>query len=532
MEKTGQTAIAERRRTNGGKKMRKDREKGLTAALEYIVEGVIATDRDGRVIFLNPSAQELTGWARTQAQGRAIDVVFRIDGNGKGTSGEHPVRSVLRQRTVVARDGDTVLISRAGKRQAVSIHVAPLIDGHRAITGAVLVFSPLAGRKGISGEISRKFKHLQCHQHAIVKLSTHPAVVSGDLHRATEQITEIVAEAMAVERVSIWLLDEDKEMLRCEDLFQRTSRRHTGGLILEAIRYPAYFRAMQSVRVVDAHDARRDPRTREFTEKYLIPNEIESMLDAAIRVSGELVGVVCHEQIKKRRYWSAEEIAFAGEVADQVAQAIQNSQRKRSQEALQKSLERVKNLFEQTVNVLASTVEMRDPYTAGHQRRVAVLACAIARETGLSEERIEGLRMAALIHDIGKIYVPAEILSKPGALTLTEQRLIQTHPQVGYDILKRVEFPWPVARIVLQHHERWDGSGFPKGISGEEILPEARILGVADVVEAMSSHRPYRAARGIPEALKIVSENAGILFDPEVVKACLSLFYRKGFQFK
>ena len=379
--------------------------------------------------------------------------------------------------------------------------------------------------------INRRRERLQRHQSAIVKLSTHPAVVRGDFHQAARRITQIVAEALEVERVSIWLLDEGQGILRCENLYTRTPRRHSAGLILKAIDYPVYFQAMRSGRVVDAHDARNDPRTNGFTEHYLIPNDVTAKLDAAVRVSGELVGVVCHEQVKEPRHWSAGEIAFAGEVADQVAQAIQNSQRERSQEALRDSLERVKNLLEQTVNVLASTVEMRDPYTAGHQRRVAVLADAIAREMELSLDRIEGLRMAALIHDIGKIYVPAEILSKPGALTLTEQRLIQTHPQVGHDVLQRVDFPWPVASIVLQHHERWDGSGFPEGLSGEEILLEARILGVADVVEAMSSHRPYRAARGIPEALKIVSENSGILFDPQVVKACLTLFYRRNFQF-
>ena len=380
--------------------------------------------------------------------------------------------------------------------------------------------------------IDRRLAHLQRHQSAIVKLSTHPAVVRGDFHEAARRITEIVAEALEVERVSIWLLDDGQGILRCEDLYLRTPRRHSAGLVLKAVDCPAYFKAMHSGRVVDADDARNDPRTQGFTERYLIPNGITAMLDAAVRVSGELAGVVCHEQVRQPRHWSAEEISFAGEVADQVAQTIQNSQRQRSQEALRDSLKRVKNLLEQTVNVLASTVEMRDPYTAGHQRRVAILAEAIAREMDLSEDLIEGLRMSSLIHDIGKIYVPAEILSKPGTLTLTEQRLIQTHPQVGHDVLKRVDFPWPVARIVLQHHERWDGSGFPSGLSGEEILLEARILGVADVVEAMSSHRPYRAARGIPEALKIVSENSGILFDPEVVKACLTLFYRRNFQFK
>jgi len=176
-------------------------------------------------------------------------------------------------------------------------------------------------------------------------------------------------------------------------------------------------------------------------------------------------------------------------------------------------------------------VEMRDPYTAGHQRRVTVLACAIAEELGLSQDKVEGLRMAALIHDIGKIYIPAEILSKPGRLTETERRLIQTHPQVGYDVLKNVEFAWPVAQIVLEHHERMNGSGFPMGLSGDDILIEARILAVADVVEAMSSHRPYRPSHGINKAMEEVSQNKGELYDPKAVDVCIELFWKKNFQF-
>ncbi len=507
-------------------------ERCLKRAFGIIAEGVMAADLDGRVIFLNSAAAELTGWAGKQAQGRTIEKVFRIDGNGTDPAGKHPVRRALQGEIVVARDNDTILVSRDGRRRPVSAAAEPIRDDHGTIRGAVLAFSELGGRKGTSGDVHPGSRRLQRLQNAIVKLSTNPAVFSGEFHGAIKQINEVVAEAMEVERISIWLMDDSRERLLCEDLYERTPRKHARGLIFKAVDYPAYFVAMQSGRVVDAGDARSDPRTREFTERYLVPNDIKSMLDATVRISGELAGVVCQEQVNKRRHWSAEEITFAGEVACQVAQVIQNRQRKRSQKALRDSLEKVKNLLEQTVNVLASTVEMRDPYTAGHQRRVAVLASAIAQEMKLSEEQIEGLRITALIHDIGKIYVPAEILSKPGALTITEQRLIQTHPQVGYDVLRRVEFPWPVARIVLQHHERWDGSGFPKGLSGKKILLEARILGVADVVEAMSSHRPYRAARGISEALKIVSENAGILFDPEVVKACLTLFYRRGFKFE
>ena len=204
--------------------------------------------------------------------------------------------------------------------------------------------------------------------------------------------------------------------------------------------------------------------------------------------------------------------------------------RKEAEKALQRSYDQLQETFVATVNALASTVEMKDPYTAGHQRRVTRLACAIAKEMGLPEERIEGIRMAGLIHDIGKINIPAEILAKPGLLSEIQYNMVKIHPQVGYDVLKEIKFPWPVAEIVLQHHERMDGSGYPHRSSGEEIILEARILAVADVVEAMSSHRPYRAAHGLEMALDEISSNKSTLFDPDVVDICLKLF-EQGFHF-
>jgi len=180
---------------------------------------------------------------------------------------------------------------------------------------------------------------------------------------------------------------------------------------------------------------------------------------------------------------------------------------------------------------MAFAVESRDPYTAGHQRRVADLAHAIGSEMGLSEERLVGIRMGGIIHDLGKISVPAEILSKPSRLNEHEFGMIKLHPQVGYDILKKIDFPWPIAQMVYQHHERMDGSGYPQGLSGKKILLEARILAVADVVEAMASHRPYRPALGIDKALEEILKNKNVFYDPEVVDACLKLFKEKGFEF-
>ena len=199
--------------------------------------------------------------------------------------------------------------------------------------------------------------------------------------------------------------------------------------------------------------------------------------------------------------------------------------------ALKDSFYRLQELMEETVNGLVSAVEKRDPYTAGHQRRVSLLANAIAAKMGLEKTKADGLRIAAIVHDIGKINVPAEILSKPGRLTNAEFDLIKTHPHAGFEILSTINFPWPVAEIVLQHQERINGSGYPNGLKGNKILIEARIISVADVVEAIASHRPYRPSLGLKYALNEIASKKGILYDVEVVEACLDLFKNKKFSF-
>ena len=206
--------------------------------------------------------------------------------------------------------------------------------------------------------------------------------------------------------------------------------------------------------------------------------------------------------------------------------------RKQAEKQLEQSMEKLRKAMGGIIQAITLVVERRDPYTAGHQHRVADLARSIATEIGLSSDQINGVRLAGSVHDVGKIAVPAEILSKPGKINRNEFEIIKKHPQVGYDILKEIEFPWPIAQIILQHHERMDGSGYPQGLKGDKILLEAKIMGVADVVEAMSSHRPYRPALGIDAALEEISKNRGILYDPEVVDVCLKLFQDKGFKFK
>jgi PAS domain S-box-containing protein/putative nucleotidyltransferase with HDIG domain len=201
---------------------------------------------------------------------------------------------------------------------------------------------------------------------------------------------------------------------------------------------------------------------------------------------------------------------------------------KRAEERLRESHTKLAKTFEQTVESLSSIAEMRDPYTAGHQVRVAKLAREIASEIGMSTEQMSAIRTAALLHDIGKIIVPPEILNKPGKLNVLERSFVEAHAQASYEILKTIEFEFPIAEIILQHHEKLDGSGYPRGLSGDSILKEARVLAVADVIEAMASHRPYRPALPLKTALEEISSHRGAFYDADVVDACLRLFLEKG----
>lgn len=235
-------------------------------------------------------------------------------------------------------------------------------------------------------------------------------------------------------------------------------------------------------------------------------------------------GEIRHLQVfRKEIFWSGK----------QQSQIIYQdiTERKKAEEKLELTLENLQQSVKATIQVLGMASEARDPYTAGHHKRVSDLALTIAKDMGLCEDKMEGLRMAGSIHDIGKLSVPAEILSKPTKLTDLEFSMIKEHSQSGYEMLKHVESPWPLAQIVQQHHERMNGTGYPNNLQGDDIILEARIIAVADVVEAMASHRPYRPALGIEPALEEIEKNKGVLYDTNVVDTCLTLFREKGYKF-
>lgn len=280
-------------------------------------------------------------------------------------------------------------------------------------------------------------------------------------------------------------------------------------------------------------DIRIDPRMKPWRENAL-QRGYNACIALPLTSKGKVFGVLAI-YAKEAAAFIPEEILLLEEMAGDMAYGIGGLRTEiERNDALQRYREKSEQLLSNlsdTIQAIAAMVEVRDPYTAGHQQRVAELAVAIAHELGWPEDKVYGLHLAAIVHDLGKIQIPVEILSKPGRLTDIEFAMIKQHPQAGYNILKGIQFPWPIAQIVLQHHERLDGSGYPNGLKDESILSEAKILAVADVVEAMASHRPYRAGLGEERALAEIGEHKGILYDPAAVEACLKLFREERFAF-
>jgi HD-GYP domain-containing protein (c-di-GMP phosphodiesterase class II) len=260
---------------------------------------------------------------------------------------------------------------------------------------------------------------------------------------------------------------------------------------------------------------------------------LASSISLPLRENGRVTGALTLYAPEPNAF-DTEEVALLEEIAEDLAFGLDalrtRTERDRALQERKEYAERLRISLEDALQAIATTVEMRDPYTAGHQRRVAKLAADIARELGLPEEQVHGIHLASIVHDLGKIHIPAEILSKPAKLSDLEFSLIQTHPQAGHDILAEIDFPWPIAQAVLQHHERLDGSGYPNSIKGDAIIAEARIIAVSDVVEAMSSHRPYRPGLGIEAALEEIERHRGVRYDADAVDACIRLFRERQYK--
>jgi PAS domain S-box-containing protein len=402
----------------------------------------------------------------------------------------------------------------------------PIFDSKGQIIRLAVIGMEITERKKME-ERERHFKQVLLAIRNVNQL----IVQETDPERLIDQACQILTETLGYYNAWIVLFDEDKKVISIKaygfidgyNLFEEQLKQGKYPLCIKKA-----FQEKGTIVIDNASDSCPDCP--------LYSGHVgRAGLSSRIQHGDKLYGMLTVSI--PREYVNLEEtsklfIELAGNLGLALYKISLEKERKKTEEELKLSYQKLQKAIKSTIQAIALILEKRDPYTAGHQKRMTKLACAIAEEISLPKDKIEGLYIAGIIHDIGKINVPTEILSKPGRLSEIEFSLIQTHPQVGSDILKEMELPGEVSSIVLQHHERMDGSGYPSGLSGEAILLEARILAVADVVEAMASHRPYRPALGLDKALEEITKNKAKLYDPEVVDVCLKLFKEKRFKFE
>ena len=471
---------------------------------------IVFTDPEQNILFWNKGAENIFGYKAEEVVGRhTVDILYPDDEKDIKQTVEEIRSFILNKKRGIRRELKEV--TKDGRILWISLTSTPRLDENGNVIGILGIGEDITDRKQAEEMLQK------AHQ---------------ELEKRVEERTAELSET------NVLLKQEISERKQMEEALRDSAEKYR---IITSTAMDGFAVTDVDGRIIDVNDescrilgySREEQLMMSIAdiEAVKTPNEIKKHIQKVIEIGSDRFET--RHRRKDGRIIDIEvSMTFMPQSKHFLVFHRDISERKQAVEHLRESFERLRRSLESTVSALASALEMRDPYTAGHQQRVTDLACTIAEEMGLSEEQIDGIRMAGLIHDIGKINIPAEILNKPGKLTEIEYSLFKNHPQVGHDVLQTVEFPWPVAQIVLQHHERMDGSGYPQGLSGDAIMLEARILAVADIVEAIASHRPYRPARGAGDALEEILHNKGTMYDPEVVDACLRVFYERGFKFE
>ncbi len=455
-----------------------------------------------------------------------------------------------------------------------------LICGVIAVSSAAgILFYRFRQESIINAKLKNQVKEKEIVEKQLTKRLAIEKVVSSisssfikitDFNKVIKVSLENIGKVCNASRTSLFLISEDSAY------FERTHQWQEGGLGMlppsidrwEISKNKWWEKQLEEDEVIHVDDVSMMPNDAYHEQRMLEQQGVKSSLAFPVKFKQKLIGFVGFEIFSKSHKWQTADFSLLSlfaetiglfferkEMEDRLKNAnnmlekrviertqeladanqelqLEIAERKRAQQELNDSYHRLKKAMEETVNALISAVEIRDPYTAGHQLRVATLSREIGLAMGLNKEQLDSIRIAAILHDIGKIYIPSEILTKPASLTETEYSMIKNHPLAGYDILKTIDFELPVAKIVYQHHEKINGTGYPQGLVGNEIMLEAKIVNVADVVDAMISQRPYRRSQGIDEALAELQRNAGLLYDESIVKICIDLFNNRGFQFE
>ncbi|MBI4322642.1 MAG: PAS domain S-box protein [Chloroflexi bacterium] len=506
--------IAERGRAEAAMRESEGRYRAL---VETSPDAIALTDLDTNIIMCNPQAALVLGYDAVEALlGRkATELIAPTSLPSVAAA----IGTILQKGAV--RSVELTLVRKNGKQLPAEVSGALLVDGSGQPSGIIATLRDISERKQAEAAIVRRLAV----EEALAAVSSSLARDEApDLNHVLAILGQVVGACRA------YIVEYRNDGKTLDNTYEWCAPGVEPQIHnlqnIEASDFPWWVDKLRRIENIMVADVSRLPVEASRERLILEAQDIKAVAVVPMSSAAGPVGFLGFDETRSAREWPEEDVRLLRTASETLVAYLE---RKRAKEERLKSVQRLGRALEETIQAVALTIEMRDPYTAGHQRRVAELASAIAREMGLANERVEVVRLAAVAHDIGKISVPAEILSKPGKLSEVEFLLIHGHPKVAYSVLRTIEFPWPIAEIVLQHHERLDGSGYPSHLRGEEILIEARILAVADVVEAMASHRPYRPSLGIDQALKEISDKRGVLYNAEVVDACLRVFKDEGF---
>lgn len=491
---------------------------------ESALDGLVIADADGVLTYWNAAAGRMFGYSQEEALGRRMHELLAPTRYCDAYEQGWPGFAKTGEGRVVGTTFEVDALRKDGTEFPVELSVSAV-----AIKGcwhAIAIVRDISERKAAEQALKRSNRFLRT-----MSRCNETLVRAVEEQALLDNMCRVVVEVGEFPMAWVGYVEEnEKKSVRPVAMAGEHAVEYVCGLAIswedEGRESGPTARACRTGQIQMTSDMALDADAGPWRERALAFG-YRSRVALPLKVNGRVLGALSIYAAEPGAFGEGE-LALLAELAEDLAFGIGNLRARAEQEASARKLEKS---LEDTIQAIATTIETRDPYTAGHQRRVAQLAAAIAREMGLPESRVTGVQRGAEIHDIGKVYVPAEILSRPGRLSEIEFGLIKIHPQVGHDIIKDIDFPWPVAAMIVQHHERLDGSGYPKALKGEEIVLEARILAVADVVDAMTSHRPYRAALGVEAALHEISRNSGILYDTSVVEACIRLIRDKDFTF-
>lgn len=485
---------------------------------EYSPEAMVFSDSRGIIRKCNNKFTQIFGYEGDDVEGKSLDSLFSRS------------RDQFREATSLSKEMscgnkvevETVRMTMDGRNIPVSMMGLPLaIDGRHLAD--FVIYRDITEQKRSDEELAHRLRF----EETLSRVSSRLVFVKH-IDRVVFEVLEEIRSFLNCSYIALARMDRPSGCLRikheaCEEgvaplLLKKIPLGDVSAILRD-------LRTMGEVLIQDLFHGATDPFIASITNK----RDVRSLLILPLNVNRDLEGMVIFENLWTERRWNDYDISLLQTFCDILGEAFR---RVDSSRQLRSTMLDLKKAFDGTFGTMTKILEIKDPYTAGHQQKVTQLAKAIALELDLPQEKVDAVYYSSLVHDIGKINIPSEILSKPGRLTDIEFSLIKNHASYGWEILHNIYFPWPISEIVLQHHERLDGSGYPNGLKGDEILLEARILIVADVVEAMASDRPYRPSLGIDAALEEIEKFSGIRYMPEAVNACITLFRKKGFHFQ